>query len=404
MAPDPLYAGVARRVVTPDPLIAITHGMGDCRPATGKLGELEVRVLAVRQGGQCFVLASMPFIGWPTPLCDHTRAQVRGIAPENVLFAATHTHGAPDTYGFPNAHGGYAIDLAYLEATSQSTAEAIEEALGAMEPVHLRVASGEAFGKIAYNVYAADFYDPRCGVLQWLRPDGSVLSTLINYACHPEVLLSLQVCSPDFVGPLYDYVDEKTGGMTLFVNGAQGGMVTADARGVEREEELWPECVRIGHLLGSEALRIIAGASLQETPTLWCAARPITFPVCASMAAMMQSLHPRVMQGFSIPNVAMYTVQQNVVNLGNAQIVTIPGEALPNIGFYLKRKMHGEHNFLFGVTNDGLGYFLSRVDYDSFKSYAYITLTSLHEMAGELLIDETLAFVNAAPRPAPMTL
>ena len=38
----------------------------------------------------------------------------------------------------------------------------------------------------------------------------------------------------------------------------------------------------------------------------------------------------------------------NLVNLGNAQILTIPGEALPNIGLYLKRQMPGEHNFLFG--------------------------------------------------------
>ena len=32
----------------------------------------------------------------------------------------------------------------------------------------------------------------------------------------------------------------------------------------------------------------------------------------------------------------------------HAQILTIPGEALPNIGFYLKRKMRGKHHLLFG--------------------------------------------------------
>ena len=48
-------------------------------------------------------------------------------------------------------------------------------------------------------------------------------------------------------------------------------------------------------------------------------------------------------------------VRGNVVNLGDAQILTIPGEALPNIGFYLKRKMHGGQNLLFGFTNDAFG-------------------------------------------------
>jgi hypothetical protein len=61
------------------------------------------------------------------------------------------------------------------------------------------------------------------------------------------------------------------------------------------------------------------------------------------------------------------------VNLGNAQILTIPGEALPNIGYYLKRKMQGEHNLLFGLTNDAFGYILTREDYDSFKRYRYIS-------------------------------
>ena len=60
------------------------------------------------------------------------------------------------------------------------------------------------------------------------------------------------------------------------------------------------------------------------------------------------------------------TARLNLVNLGNAQIVTIPGEALPNIGFYLKRKMHGEHNLLFGLTNDAFGYILTKVDFNSF--------------------------------------
>ena len=54
----------------------------------------------------------------------------------------------------------------------------------------------------------------------------------------------------------------------------------------------------------------------------------------------------------------------NFVQLGTAQILTIPGEALPNIGFYIKRHMRGEHNFLFGLTNDAFGYILTKVDFD----------------------------------------
>jgi hypothetical protein len=94
------------------------------------------------------------------------------------------------------------------------------------------------------------------------------------------------------------------------------------------------------------------------------------------------------------------TTRINLVNLGNAQILTIPGEALPNIGFYLKRHMKGEHNLLFGLTNDAFGYILTKVDFNSFPRYDYISETSLGEMTGEILIEKSLELVEKSPRPA----
>ncbi len=89
----------------------------------------------------------------------------------------------------------------------------------------------------------------------------------------------------------------------------------------------------------------------------------------------------------------------NLVNLGDAQILTIPGEALPNIGFYLKRKMRGKHNLLFGLTNDAFGYILTKVDFQSFPRYDYVSRTSLGEMTGEILIEQSLELVNKSPLP-----
>jgi hypothetical protein len=88
------------------------------------------------------------------------------------------------------------------------------------------------------------------------------------------------------------------------------------------------------------------------------------------------------------------------VNIGDAQILTIPGEALPNIGFYLKRKMKGRHNLLFGLTNEAFGYILTKVDFKSFPRYDYVSRTSLGEMTGEILIEKSLEFINRSPEPA----
>jgi hypothetical protein len=112
----------------------------------------------------------------------------------------------------------------------------------------------------------------------------------------------------------------------------------------------------------------------------------------------MQSLFKRL-PGAPPGETKSVTTQLNVVNVGTAQILTIPGEALPNIGFYLKRKMHGQQNLLFGLTNDAFGYILTKEDYQSFERYDYVSRTSLGERTAEVLIDEALKFVNECPKP-----
>jgi hypothetical protein len=92
-----------------------------------------------------------------------------------------------------------------------------------------------------------------------------------------------------------------------------------------------------------------------------------------------------VIQALSPDNETIMTLV-NLVNVGNAQILTIPGEALPNIGFYLKRKMRGKHNLLFGLTNDGLGYLLTKVDFASFD----FAPSSADSLAEELRIPAPL--------------
>ena len=93
----------------------------------------------------------------------------------------------------------------------------------------------------------------------------------------------------------------------------------------------------------------------------------------------------------------------NLVELGTAHMLTIPGEALPNIGYYLKRKMRGAHNLLFGLTNDAFGYILTKEDWSSFKRYEYVSRVCLGEMTGQIYIDEALKLVEQSPRPEKAT-
>lgn len=391
-------SGVAVRVVTPDPLLPVSGGVGPSHPVTRKLGELTVRALVLEEDGTRVAFVGADFLGFPAVLGDRVRARVKGIPPRNILIGATHTHSAPDCYGFPDGKGGFASDLEYLETVCERMAEAINEAAANLRRSGLRTATGEAKGKIAYNYYAEELYDPRCHVLQTVDENGRPIATLVNYAVHPEVLGPEQgILSPDLAGPLYRRIAEKGGGTAIFMNSAQGGMVTADCRGPDGEDiQTWEECTRIGNLLADEALRIIGGAEVEWSPALFVTNRTVEFQVDSPL---MLEIMKRSPLGYEPARDGAISTVVNLVNLGEAQILTIPGEALPNIGYFLKRKMKGRDNFLFGLTNDAFGYILTREDFDSFERYEYISRTSLGEMTGPTFIEAALKLIEASPGP-----
>lgn len=391
-------AGFASRVVTPDPLLPVSGGVGPSAPAKTKFGEILVTVMVFENSGERVAFVNADFLGFPAVLGNRVRAGVKSIPPANILIGASHTHSAPDCYAFPDEKGGTAADLKYLDSLCNQMSETIEAAVKSLRPAGLRIATGEARGRIAYNYYAEQLYDPRCSVIQAVDSGGKPLATLVNYAIHPEVIgASRGICSPDLVGPMRDRIRALGGGDGMFMNGVQGGMVTADNRaenGKERND--WAECQRIGNLLAEEAMRIVRDAPVQQNPELKCWSRQVGFQV---ESPLMRAILKGSPLKYPDDGRGGIQTQVNLVHLGNAQILTIPGEALPNIGYFLKRRMRADHNLLFGLTNDAFGYLLTRVDWGSFKRYDYISRTSLGEMAGETYIDAALRFIADSPAP-----
>jgi len=396
-------AGAAVKSIQPLKPLPISGGMGVPKPSTEKRGELTVRAVVLEQGSTRVAIVSLDLLGFPAVLCDRVRAKVDFIPKENIVIGATHTHSAPDVYAFPDGKGGHTADLNYIDFVVEQASTAILAAFESRQAARLKIATDQAKGKIAYNYYAPALYDRRMSVLQAITPSGETIFTLVNYAIHPEVLGNeLGIISPDVIGPLCDQLENKMGGKAIFMNGAQGGMITADnrlldqpknsAEAVWKDARTWDECLRIGHLMADEAQRIVGSAISQDNPRLNCSATPVTFPVQSEILWQVITNSP-LGYSFDRSNRSV-TVPINRIDLGDAQIITIPGEAMPNIGFYLKRKMTGKHNMLFGLTNEAFGYILTKVDFASFPRYDYVSQVSLGEMTGEILIESVLEIIS----------
>ncbi len=397
-------AGAAVRDITPKKLIPISGGMGEPVMPDGFQGKLTVRVLVIEKEGTRVAIVGIDNLGWPAYLGDRSRKLIKDVPPENILIGVTHTHSAPDAYGFADENGNTGADLDYLDWCVKEVAAGVNEAIANLQSATLKTAFEKAVEKMAYNYYAPQLYDRRMGVIQAIattgKSKGKPIATLINYASHPEILgTDRKLISPDFCGPLYDRIEEKGGGIAIYMNGAQGGMVTADTRRENgKEANNWEECVRIGNLMADEALRIIESAPVQENPQLYNASKFIEFPVeNKAMQFVFENSPVAKMTENKINDFSKVTTQINLLNIGTAQVLTIPGEALPNIGFYLKRKMKTEQPFLFGLTNDAFGYIITKEDFNSFERYNYISRTSLGEMTGEIFESEALKLIGENP-------
>ncbi len=388
-------AGIAVEIVTPEPLLPVSGGLGPSVPVNRKLGELTVRALYLANDETELVIVSADFLGFPGALARKVHALVPDIPSDHILIGATHTHSAPDCYGFPDGRGGIAADLDYVDTVCQKMAKAIRDAKSAAQPAAIKCASGKLAERIAYNYYAPELYDRRGSALQVLSTgqDPQPIATLINYAIHPEVLGPKQgVVSPDLIGPLYDRLAAKGAGVGIFMNGAQGGMVTADCRGPDGKDiQTWEECQRIGNLLADETLRILDDAPIIQSPTLKVTSKTIRLPVESSDLLAVLSFSPWEYDLNSDDEIA---TRINYIQLANARMITIPGEALPNIGFYLKRQMNGDHPFLFGLTNDAFGYILTPVDWNSFERYNYVSRVCLGERTGEIYLREAMSLMS----------
>ena len=119
-----------------------------------------------------------------------------------------------------------------------------------------------ADGQIILGQNPSGPVDPRVAVLRIDGVDGSPLAAVLNYACHPVSLGSqCTEISADFPGMARRLVEEQTGAMCLFLQGATGN-INPLLMGWD-----WTHLARLGLPLGAEAVRIYWNAVPSTEPT-----------------------------------------------------------------------------------------------------------------------------------------
>ncbi|HET8547685.1 MAG TPA: hypothetical protein VFL57_06770, partial [Bryobacteraceae bacterium] len=392
-----LSAGAAKRTVTPDftrHAPVYLAGFGNNRVATGVHDDLYARCIAFRAGlGRPLVICGVDSIGLFFDDVKAIRGMVEGA---DVIVTATHDHEAPDTMGLwgpDRTRSG--INAGYLDYVVERTAEAAAAAVAALEPASVRLASATSpeLDKLIHDTRPPVRHDSGIIALAAVSTSGKPIGTLVNWANHPEALGSKNtLITADYLAAFHSVMENTLGGVSVFCNGAVGGMQSplgaklTDWTGAAIE----PETFRFADVVGLRAAEIAANA-IARAPRAGIEA--ITFQEKVIAIPMTNpgfelAMKAGIFRGRKQPNRdGTSNTPVGYVRFEGAagpvlEIALVPGELYPELSVggieryagadhpdaplepAIKQQMRARFRMLFGLANDEIGYIIPKAEWD----------------------------------------
>jgi hypothetical protein len=228
-----LLAGAAKREITPavspgKPVYVA--GFGQNRAATGVMDPLWARCAAMATGAKPVVLCGVDAIGIFHGDVRRIRERVKALARRDadVIVAATHSHQTPDTMGlWGPAEGVSGVDEAHNAYIVEQTAQAAAEAIATLRPAAAMLVQKEPRNPQSWFADSRPpaVTDPAVSGIVLVDLRRERLATIVHWTNHPESLGSANtLLSADYVAHIYKAFDGSEGGVTVFLNGALGGM------------------------------------------------------------------------------------------------------------------------------------------------------------------------------------
>lgn len=237
--------GVARRDITP-PVGIYSRSWGaaehDC--ASGVHRPLTVTALSIESKSARRTVVTLDLMSWRDTadeglVRDRVRERCR-LAETDVLVHLVHTHSGPSTCRADRDKPGGQLIENYLESVAESAARAAAEAFqnarsgcitwgyGRCDVAQNRDLRYRDRFLVGWNPDASA--DDTLLVGRITDDNGSLVATVVNYACHPTTLgWGNRLLSPDFVGALREVVERwADGAPCLFLQGASGDLGPAE--------------------------------------------------------------------------------------------------------------------------------------------------------------------------------
>jgi neutral ceramidase len=402
--------GVAEVDFTPPPGLPLMGHIRDDYAARGTHDPLRARALvAANAAGARVALLTLD-------ICMLNRAHARmmrehiaahsALKPENILIAASHTHGGPaacslyltpaasdaEVVSFLKKAARAAIDAdRHLKAAVLKAGYASEMSLSFNR--RLRCRDGKTH--MNWEELAPSFvldclgpFDPEVLVLS-VENGEAPAAGLVNFALHPAILdYENWLYSADYIG----YLDEalrkivREDFTTLFFNGCCANVNHIDHADPASPRRGYPTAQRVGYVLAASVARALRSRVPVEGDTISTSREMVElerFKISDSLydqatrfLGSPEGEKPADMDGLDFKNSAPILVRMRerqqvpdklevmTLRIGSVGVVALPGEVFAETGMAIKKSSPAEHTIVIELANDAAGYLPSHEAYE----------------------------------------
>ncbi len=390
-----MRAGAAFRIVTPDlakgPVFMA--GFDNNRRATAIHDDLFARCLAIQPGDTPLVICGVDSIGLFFDDVVKIRQMVKAKLGRNadVIVAALHDHQAPDTMGLWGPDGATSgINEDYNGLVIERTAEAALAAIANLRPASIALAKTHPpeLDTFIHDNRPPDVHDSELILMAVNGVDGKPIATLINWANHPETLGSRNTrITADYPAAIYKRLEERRGGVAVFINGAVGGMQSplgAKLAGIP--DNSFEKAERIGQRVADIGADALQHAQPVHVSRYEFQERMVRIPI--SNKGFQQAAQANIYHGRKPSVEGQTTVPVGLIRLFDGdnpmlEIALVPGELYPELSVggiqkyegadfpdappeqAIKSLMQAPYRMLFGLADDEIGYIIPKSEWDN---------------------------------------
>jgi neutral ceramidase len=396
-----LFAGSSHADITPHRPVWM-DGMIRAHPSEGVHDPISARALVFSNSlerRQACAVVSVEVCALARQDADLIRREIERriqLPRERIMVCATHGHSGPATLGFFNPR-----EEEYTRTMCAAVVDAVERAALHMAPAVLESGLTEESGISQYRRLLAD--DGRV-VMNWepfpperIRgplgesdPDvvafrfreaggnGGTIAAVLHHAGHPNTLSGDNyLISSEYPGLACRLIEQRWGGEALYLNGAQGSvdidnfrdrgwdglerlgtaLAAAAAKALENTAQVARAEVRAAHRSYAVKARRIARRELSWADEVLRKTGGAVHPVADGVgddykASLYRRMHEAAVASIDIEQVAFI--------LGDAALVSFPGELYTEIGSTLKRRSPFAITCPVGLANGYVGYVPTR--------------------------------------------